>query len=271
VTHSQNGAAGEIVVAHSSAGNYVDPISSMAYGATRAVAARTTVATEILSLDMAIFTRELRSDATLAHQLQSQRAALLEKYAHLRSRPHASDILSFLMAHGVGEATNMLVIDDSLCIGCDQCETACASTHQGVARLKRREGPALNGLHLPISCRHCEHPHCMSDCPADAIHRRPDGEVTISDACIGCDNCEENCPYGAIEMAEIAPARSIADRLLRRPAPEAAKLALKCDQCSGAAAGPACVNACPTGAAIRIGADAVIRLAERRANRKSAA
>jgi Fe-S-cluster-containing hydrogenase component 2 len=30
------------------------------------------------------------------------------------------------------------------------------------------------------------------------------------------------------------------------------KLAIKCDMCSGIEGGPACVRACPTGAAIRV-------------------
>jgi Fe-S-cluster-containing hydrogenase component 2 len=33
---------------------------------------------------------------------------------------------------------------------------------------------------------------------------------------------------------------------------EQAKLAIKCDMCSGIEGGPACVRACPTGAAIRV-------------------
>jgi Fe-S-cluster-containing hydrogenase component 2 len=33
---------------------------------------------------------------------------------------------------------------------------------------------------------------------------------------------------------------------------EQAKLAIKCDMCSGIDGGPACVRACPTGAAIRV-------------------
>ena len=35
-------------------------------------------------------------------------------------------------------------------------------------------------------------------------------------------------------------------------AAEAPKLAIKCDMCSGIEGGPACVRACPTGAAIRV-------------------
>jgi len=46
---------------------------------------------------------------------------------------------------------------------------------------------------------------------------------------------------------------------------EQAKLAIKCDMCSGIKGGPACVRACPTGAAIRVSPErflSVARLAE---------
>ena len=47
----------------------------------------------------------------------------------------------------------------------------------------------------------------MKDCPPDAIRRTPNGEVFIRDNCIGCGNCERNCPYGVIHMAGPAPAQ----------------------------------------------------------------
>src|SRR5689334_9079865 len=64
---------------------------------------------------------------------------------------------------------------------------------------------SLAQLHVPTSCRHCEHPHCMKDCPPDAIHRSAEGEVFIADTCIGCGNCERNCPYGVIQLAAVDP------------------------------------------------------------------
>lgn len=107
----------------------------------------------------------------------------------------------------------------------------------------------------------------MKDCPPDAIHRAPNGEVFIEDTCIGCGNCERNCPYGVIQMAAL-PGRKpgLLGWLLwglgpgpgedRSPAAlarrEGSKHAVKCDMCKGIAGGPACVRACPTGAAIRV-------------------
>jgi Fe-S-cluster-containing hydrogenase component 2 len=209
--------------------------------------------------------RLLAADETLRKKVQLEQQQQLAGHARMSAQPEAGDVLSFLMSNGVGEATNVLVIDEQLCVGCDQCEKACATTHEGVSRLNRRAGPSFLSLHLPTSCRHCEHPHCMRDCPPNAIHRLPDGEVFIDDTCIGCGNCEENCPYGVIQMAEIPQKRSLVEWLLGRGPAEAPKTAVKCDMCKDLSSGPACVKACPTGAAIRIHNEDVIGLVRERA------
>ena len=106
----------------------------------------------------------------------------------------------------------------------------------------------------------------MRDCPPNAIHRLPNGEVSIADNCIGCGNCVENCPYGVIRLAEV-PSKPSLLRLLRgaNNSQETAKTAVKCDVCADLKSGPACVRACPTGAAIRIHAEDVLKLAKQRA------
>ena len=43
---------------------------------------------------------------------------------------------------------------------------------------------------------------------------------------------------------------------------ESSKKAYKCDLCSGVAGGPACVRACPTGAAIRVGPEEFLNITE---------
>ncbi len=115
----------------------------------------------------------------------------------------------------------------------------------------------------------------MTDCPPDAIRRAPNGEVFIMDNCIGCGNCERNCPYDVIQMAATPPQKpGLAQWLFfgRGPGPggqtvdagsDAQKKAVKCDMCKDLSGGPACVRACPTGAALRIGPEDLVSLVQR--------
>lgn len=255
----------DTVVGYCAANSFLDALGCMAGETTRSLNAKAMVATEALSIDYASFKALLQADARLAAKMEAERTEQLTQYAHMQARPKAGSVFDYLMSHGLGEATSVLVIDETLCVGCDQCEKACAATHEGVSRLDRSAGPSLHSLHLPTSCRHCEHPHCMRDCPPSAIHRLPNGEVFIDETCIGCGNCEENCPYGVIQMAQTTPKVSLLERLRGVKPAEAAKTAVKCDVCASLKGGPACVRACPTGAAIRIHAEDVIELARQRA------
>src|SRR3546814_15433051 len=62
-----------------------------------------------------------------------------------------SDTASFIMKEGLGEATDALLIDENLCVGCDNCEKACADSHEGLSRLDREAGKTFAHLHVPTS------------------------------------------------------------------------------------------------------------------------
>jgi thioredoxin reductase/Fe-S-cluster-containing dehydrogenase component/CRP-like cAMP-binding protein len=265
MTLSRKAGDREVIVSYCAAGKFVDLVGCQSGALARTVTARATVACEALSIDYVSFCDLQAEDKWLEQKVQRESREQLALYTQMRAAPEASKLMSFMLEHGLGEATNVLVIDEQLCVGCDQCETACASTHNGVSRLDRKAGPSLYSLHLPTSCRHCEHPHCMKDCPPNAIHRMPNGEVFIDDTCIGCGNCEANCPYGVIQMAEANKGPSLLQRLLGHKPSDGAKTAVKCDMCKDVKSGPACVAACPTGAAIRIHAEDVPKLARTRA------
>ena len=109
----------------------------------------------------------------------------------------------------------------------------------------------------------------MLDCPPNVIHRAADGGVFIAEGCIGCGNCKNNCPYDAIQMVAVSPKfkkpglwqallgstnHCKDDRVSDEAMP---KKAIKCDLCKDNVMGPACVRACPTGAAMRISPEAL--------------
>ncbi len=175
----------------------------------------------------------------------------------------SASLLDFMVQEGLTDAESVLLIDSNLCIGCDNCESACAATHGGYSRLDRKEGKSFASLQLPIACRHCENPLCMLDCPPDALTRQEDGEVVIRDSCIGCGNCVTNCPYGVIKLVHDAPESrwSLFDLFKKKQKDTGPAKAAKCDMCHDHKGGPACVRACPTGAAIRVNAEKLIQIA----------
>jgi CRP-like cAMP-binding protein/thioredoxin reductase len=262
----------DIVLAYAPAGQYVGEMALISEGL-RTATVRAAVAVETIRLEGDAFQALMDREPAVREQVVRVYKDRLEANARAQYTQSEGNVISFLLQQGVGEATDVLLIDESLCVRCDQCEKACADTHGNVGRLNREAGPTFKNLHVPTSCRHCEHPHCMKDCPPDAIRRSPGGEVYITDSCIGCGNCERNCPYGVIQMGIMSKDKPSLWRWmmfgqgsepgLHEPesAKDAAKKAAKCDMCKDLPGGPACVRACPTGAAIRVSPEEFLRVA----------
>jgi CRP-like cAMP-binding protein/Fe-S-cluster-containing hydrogenase component 2/thioredoxin reductase len=269
------------------AGSYVGEMA-LIDGGRRTATVRAAIKSEVVRLPGEAFARLLKRKPELLAKARREMAARSDVNAFIESQKEsfsgAVDMYSataqFLVSEGLGEATDVLLIDEKLCVGCDNCEKACADSHDGLSRLDREAGRTYAHIHVPTSCRHCEHPHCMADCPPNAIQRGPDGEVFIDDSCIGCGNCQRNCPYGVIRMDAVPPKKpSLLSWMFlgNGPGPgepskkwskkntpagvEVPKKAIKCDMCSGIDGGPACVRACPTGAAIRVAPEAFLSVA----------
>ncbi|HSO20007.1 MAG TPA: 4Fe-4S dicluster domain-containing protein [Desulfosarcina sp.] len=119
------------------------------------------------------------------------------------------------------------------CMGCHACEVACKQEHAlGVGpRLVRivEKSPEF----IPVYCHHCAKPPCRAACPAQAISRTEQGIVLIDEGlCIGCRECVEACPFGAMQFEDHR------------------EVAVKCDLCRHRLAEsklPACMSVCPTG------------------------
>ncbi|HKX74088.1 MAG TPA: 4Fe-4S dicluster domain-containing protein [Acidimicrobiia bacterium] len=132
------------------------------------------------------------------------------------------------------------VIDQTRCIGCHACTTACKSENQvplGVTRTYVKSVdiglfPQTRRAFQVTRCNQCSDAPCVVACPTAAMYQRFDGIVDFDKrACIGCKACIAACPYDAIFI---------------NPDDHSAE---KCNFCThrlDIGLEPACVVVCPT-------------------------
>ena len=132
------------------------------------------------------------------------------------------------------------VIDQTRCIGCHACTTACKAENDvpiGVTRtyVKAVEVgtfPEVRRAFQVTRCNQCSDAPCVAACPTAAMFQRADGIVDFDKSvCIGCKACIAACPYDAIFI---------------NPEDHSAE---KCNFCAHRIDGglePACVIVCPT-------------------------
>lgn len=132
------------------------------------------------------------------------------------------------------------MVDQSRCIGCHACTTACKSENEVPLSVTRTYVKYVDAGVFPEArrsfqvtrCNQCEEPPCVDACPTSAMFRRADGIVDFDkSACIGCKACIAACPYDAIFI---------------NPADHSAE---KCNFCAhrlDVGLEPACVVVCPT-------------------------
>jgi Fe-S-cluster-containing dehydrogenase component/formate-dependent nitrite reductase membrane component NrfD len=132
------------------------------------------------------------------------------------------------------------VLDQTRCIGCHACTTACKSENEvpvGVTRTYVKHvdvgrWPQARRAHQVTRCNQCANAPCVTACPTSAMFKRPDGIVDFDKSiCIGCKACMAACPYDAIFI---------------NPEDHSAE---KCNFCAhriDSGLEPACVVVCPT-------------------------
>lgn len=162
-----------------------------------------------------------------------------------------ASLVEFLGEHRFINGTQTMLIDLDRCTRCDDCVRACATAHDNNPRFTR-EGPKIGNQMVASACMHCVDPVCMIGCPTGAIGRDMEtGNILINDqTCVGCSTCANSCPYNNIKMVEITDKTEnpILDNASQLPILKATK----CDLCTDQLGGPACVNACPHDAMVRL-------------------
>src|SRR5712671_2240642 len=246
----------EVVLSYLVAGNFFGE-AALFSDADRTATVTTIFPSDLIKLSKRDFNNFLAAHHELREaplrKLEERRIASLIADA----TPGSGNILNDLIREEVVMGTQTLIIDEHKCIRCGNCIAGCEGVHQdGQARLSLT-GIKFYNLLAPNSCWQCENPMCMLDCPPDAIVRDPRGEVYIKSNCIGCGNCERNCPYDNIFMIHKEPKKTIFSWVASlfgkgHENDVEQTVAVKCDLCREIKGGPACVRSCPTGAAIRL-------------------
>ena len=111
------------------------------------------------------------------------------------------------LAAGDGGVKWVKVIDQTRCIGCHACTTACKSENEVPLSVTRTYVksvdvgvfPQVRRLFQVTRCNQCDDAPCVAACPTSAMFRREDGIVDFDKSvCIGCKACIAACPYDAI-------------------------------------------------------------------------
>lgn len=132
------------------------------------------------------------------------------------------------------------VLDQTRCIGCHACSTACKSENEVPLGVNRTYVKSVDVGKFPEArrafqvtrCNQCTDAPCVTACPTRAMYKRSDGIVDFDKSiCIGCKACMAACPYDAIFI---------------NPEDHSAE---KCNMCAhrlDVGLEPACVTVCPT-------------------------
>jgi CRP-like cAMP-binding protein/Fe-S-cluster-containing hydrogenase component 2 len=198
---------------------------------------------ELVKISRDEFNRIVTDHAGLKEKLWKSTIGKLKERGAATRNPLVSQYLQMAIDTGLIHGESVLLIDLSTCTRCDDCVRACSETHGGTPRFIR-EGTRYQHWSIPVACYQCSDPVCLIGCPTGAITRAMGTlEVTIDpQTCIGCANCVKRCPWhNIVEVPFSSPTLK-----------KTIDLATKCDLCVGRSAGPACVQMCPHGSAVRI-------------------
>lgn len=148
-----------------------------------------------------------------------------------------------------------VIVYPEKCIGCKQCEIACAVAHSQtkdlfsmlseniISKPRIHVETGVDLLTFPNKCRHCDPAPCVEVCPTGALYRDKETDSVAIDygKCIACGMCAIACPFGIISFDKTY--KISVDRDVN----------VKCDNCidrQKEGKEPACVEACKTNALV---------------------
>jgi len=150
-----------------------------------------------------------------------------------------------------------VLTDTTRCIGCRQCEEACAAEHglpnpgtdeavfeeirntsEAAYTVVNRYQTDAGTVYVKKQCMHCSQPACTAACLTKAMYKTKEGPVIWrKNKCMGCRYCMVSCPFDVPKFEY----HSAVPRIM------------KCNMCwerQQAGKIPACVEACPVGVMI---------------------
>lgn len=100
-----------------------------------------------------------------------------------------------------------MVIRQNLCVDCERCVEACASTNSvpsygyrtRIFERTMEEAIGQKREFIPVLCNQCNNPPCTRACPTSATYKdKTNGIIHVDEKrCIGCKTCMLACPYNA--------------------------------------------------------------------------
>ena len=158
---------------------------------------------EVIKIAVEDFANLLSSNPGIRRNLESAAGQREERNLQISQDTNLANALQSTIEDGVISTKSLLIMDTTKCVQCDTCVEACAALHNGKSRLVRNGAKISSFIFIPTSCRNCEDPTCMAQCPTGAITRDSNGEIYHKDFCIGCGGCARNCPFGNISIVEL--------------------------------------------------------------------
>lgn len=146
-----------------------------------------------------------------------------------------------------------VLVDTTRCIGCRNCEMACAEAHglpmpdpddKSVTEKERKPSEtqwtvvnyyetSASVVSVKRQCMHCNQPACASACLTKAMYKTDSGPVIWRESkCMGCRYCMVSCPFDIPQFE------------YNSPVPKIQKCTLCWDRLQEGKQ-PACVEACP--------------------------